>query len=65
MAVEARTAAPVMLLKVFTQRPESAAHVAMLVNGSAACAAAEAGLEIPPGRPDGWGACGYRPGTHA
>ncbi|WP_432171164.1 hypothetical protein [Streptomyces sp. 1222.5] len=25
-------------------------------------AAAEAGLEIPHGRPDGWGACGYRPG---
>jgi hypothetical protein len=28
----------------------------------AARAAAEAGLEIPHGRPDGWGACGYRPG---
>lgn len=25
-------------------------------------AAKEAGLEIPHGRPDGWGACGYRPG---
>ncbi|MER5781269.1 hypothetical protein ABT104_06000 [Streptomyces mobaraensis] len=24
--------------------------------------AAEAGLKIPHGRPDGWGACGYRPG---
>ncbi|OBQ52295.1 hypothetical protein A4U61_07475 [Streptomyces sp. H-KF8] len=28
----------------------------------AARAAAEAGLEIPHGRPDGWGACRYRPG---
>ncbi|MFD3622761.1 hypothetical protein ACFWWT_48170 [Streptomyces sp. NPDC058676] len=28
----------------------------------AARAAKEAGLEIPHGRPDGWGACGYRPG---
>ncbi|MFE2140483.1 hypothetical protein ACFXA3_01745 [Streptomyces sp. NPDC059456] len=28
----------------------------------AARAAAEAGLEIPYGRPDGWGACGYRAG---
>ncbi|WPO76286.1 hypothetical protein [Streptomyces sp. KN37] len=28
----------------------------------AARAAAEAGLEIDHGRPDGWGACGYRPG---
>ncbi|WP_256356409.1 hypothetical protein [Streptomyces sp. PKU-EA00015] len=28
----------------------------------AARVAAEAGLEIPHGRPDGWGACGYRPG---
>ncbi|MCY0923974.1 hypothetical protein OS965_38600 [Streptomyces sp. H27-G5] len=26
-------------------------------------AATEAGREIPYGRPDGWGACGYRPGT--
>ena len=25
-------------------------------------AAAEAGLAIPHGRPNGWGACGYRPG---
>ncbi|WP_308402643.1 hypothetical protein [Streptomyces sp. AC550_RSS872] len=28
----------------------------------AARAAREAGLEIPHDRPDGWGACGYRPG---
>ncbi|MET9375952.1 hypothetical protein ABZX98_17655 [Streptomyces sp. NPDC002992] len=28
----------------------------------AARAAAEAGLETPHGRPDGWGAWGYRPG---
>ncbi|WP_148592378.1 hypothetical protein [Streptomyces sp. WAC01526] len=28
----------------------------------AARPAAEAGLEIPHGRPDSWGACGYRPG---
>lgn len=28
----------------------------------AAREAAEAGREIPHGRPDGWGACGYRPG---
>ncbi|MFD3565449.1 hypothetical protein ACFWVU_38165 [Streptomyces sp. NPDC058686] len=28
----------------------------------AARAAAEAGREIPHGRPDGWCACGYRPG---
>ncbi|MFJ4320635.1 hypothetical protein ACIP46_35935 [Streptomyces lavendulae] len=28
----------------------------------AARAAAAAGREIPHGRPDGWGACGYRPG---
>ncbi|WP_329202798.1 MULTISPECIES: hypothetical protein [unclassified Streptomyces] len=29
---------------------------------NAARAAAAAGREIPHGRPDGWGACGYRPG---
>ncbi|MGA4844760.1 hypothetical protein ACOBQB_00085 [Streptomyces sp. G5(2025)] len=28
----------------------------------AARAACEAGLEVPHDRPDGWGACGYRPG---
>lgn len=28
----------------------------------AARAAQQAGLEIPHGRPDGWGGCGYRPG---
>ncbi|AXI91234.1 hypothetical protein SAM9427_36285 (plasmid) [Streptomyces sp. ETH9427] len=49
---------------VFTGQADSrsaamkAAHEAY----DAARAAAESGLEIPHGRPDGWGACGYRPG---
>ncbi|MGW2208391.1 hypothetical protein [Streptomyces sp. NPDC001781] len=38
MAVEAHTAAPVTLLKVFTSRAVSAANVAMLVNASEAFA---------------------------
>ncbi|MFB7260612.1 hypothetical protein ACFCXH_00350 [Streptomyces nojiriensis] len=49
---------------VFTGRADSdsAAIKAAHEVYDAACAAAEAGREIPHGRPDGWGACGYRPG---
>ncbi|WP_327248510.1 hypothetical protein [Streptomyces sp. NBC_01320] len=49
---------------VFTGRADSrsAAVQAAPEVYDAARAAAQAGLEIPHGRPDGWGACGYRPG---
>ncbi|MBQ0867372.1 hypothetical protein [Streptomyces sp. RK75] len=49
---------------VFTGQAESrsAAMKAAHEVYDAARAAAEAGLEIPHGRPDGWGACGYRTG---
>ncbi|QGZ51652.1 MULTISPECIES: hypothetical protein [Streptomyces] len=49
---------------VFTGRADSdsAAMKAAHEVYDAARAAAEAGLEMPHGHPDGWGACGYRPG---
>ncbi|MEV0489977.1 hypothetical protein [Streptomyces atratus] len=51
-------------MHVFTGRADSrsAAVQAALEVCDAARAASQAGLEIPHGRPDGWGACGYRPG---
>ncbi|MBK3583337.1 hypothetical protein JHN49_06235 [Streptomyces sp. MBT57] len=51
-------------LHIFTGRapsPSAAVRIAHEVY-DAARAASEAGLKIPHGRPDGWGACGYRPG---
>ncbi|MFI7178951.1 hypothetical protein [Streptomyces spororaveus] len=49
---------------VFTGRADSdsAALQAAHEVYDAARTAAQAGLEMPHGRPDGWGACGYRPG---
>ncbi|MGY1503637.1 hypothetical protein ACW4TU_44975 (plasmid) [Streptomyces sp. QTS52] len=49
---------------VFTGRADSRSAAVQRAHEvyAAARAAAEAGLEIPHGRPDGWGACGYRPG---
>ncbi|WSY03114.1 hypothetical protein OG590_38545 (plasmid) [Streptomyces goshikiensis] len=49
---------------VFTGRAdcESAAVRAAHEVYDVARAARGAGREIPHGRPDGWGACGYRPG---
>ncbi|MFF2517855.1 hypothetical protein [Streptomyces sp. NPDC058086] len=51
-------------VQVFTGRADSrsAAVKAAYEVYDAARAAAETGLEIPHGRPDSWGACGYRPG---
>ncbi|MGC5041069.1 hypothetical protein ACLQ2C_36640 [Streptomyces sp. DT73] len=49
---------------VFTGRAENR-HAAVRIAHEvydAARAAREAGREIPHGRPDGWGACGYRLG---
>ncbi|MGW6705470.1 hypothetical protein ACWGDE_11345 [Streptomyces sp. NPDC054956] len=49
---------------VFTGRADSdsAALKAAHEVYDAAHTAAQAGIEMPHGRPDGWGACGYRPG---
>ncbi|MDX3132190.1 hypothetical protein PV367_20870 [Streptomyces europaeiscabiei] len=49
---------------VFTGRADSRSAAVRIAHEvyDAARAAREAGLEIPHGRPDGWGACGYRPG---
>ncbi|MFD5848207.1 hypothetical protein [Streptomyces chartreusis] len=51
-------------LHVFTGRADSRSAAVQAAHEvyDAARAAQEAGLEIPHGRPDGWGACGYRPG---
>ncbi|MDP9954292.1 hypothetical protein [Streptomyces vinaceus] len=51
-------------LHVFTGRADSRSAAVRIAHEvyDAARAATEAGLEIPHGRPDGWGACGYRPG---
>jgi hypothetical protein len=49
---------------VFTGQADSRSAAVRIAHEvyDAARAAREAGLEIPHGRPDGWGACGYRPG---
>lgn len=51
-------------LHVFTGRADSPVTAVRLAHEAyvAARAARAAGLEIPHGHPDGWGACGYRPG---
>ncbi|MEV5786729.1 hypothetical protein AB0L42_37950 [Streptomyces sp. NPDC052287] len=51
-------------LHVFTGRADSRTAAVRIAHQvyEAARAAREAGLEIPHGRPDGWCACGYRPG---
>ncbi|MGW0538079.1 hypothetical protein [Streptomyces sp. NPDC003032] len=48
---------------VFTGRADSRSEAVRISHEvyDQAAAAAAAGLEIPHGRPDGWGACGYRP----
>ncbi|WP_041822851.1 hypothetical protein [Streptomyces davaonensis] len=49
---------------VFTGRADSRSAAVRIAHEvyDAARAAREDGLEIPHDRPDGWGACGYRPG---
>ncbi|MBY8889087.1 hypothetical protein K7472_30210 [Streptomyces sp. PTM05] len=49
---------------IFTGRADSRSAAVRIAHEvyDAARAAAAAGREIPHGRPDGWGACGYRPG---
>ncbi|MFE5669217.1 hypothetical protein ACFQ7W_35525 [Streptomyces niveus] len=51
-------------LHVFTGRADSRSTAVRIAHEvyDAARAATEAGREIPHGRPDGWCACGYRPG---
>ncbi|WP_229376975.1 hypothetical protein [Streptomyces spirodelae] len=51
-------------VRVFTGRADSRSAAVRIAHEvyDAARDAAEVGLEIPHGRPDGWGACGYRPG---
>ncbi|MFE9404787.1 hypothetical protein ACFYNY_23980 [Streptomyces sp. NPDC006530] len=51
-------------LHVFTGRADSRGAAVRIAHAvyDAARAATQAGLEIPHGRPDGWGARGYRPG---
>ncbi|MFI5702662.1 hypothetical protein ACIA78_21775 [Streptomyces xanthochromogenes] len=51
-------------LHVFSGRADSCSSALRIAREvyAAAHAAAEAGLEIPHGHMDGWGACGYRPG---
>nr|BFD88431.1 hypothetical protein StreXyl84_78320 [Streptomyces sp. Xyl84] len=49
---------------VFTGRADSRSAAVRIAHEvyDTARAAATAGLKIPHGQPDGWGACGYRPG---
>lgn len=51
-------------LHIFTGRADSRSAAVRFAHEvyDAARAATEAGLEIEHGRPDGWGACGFRPG---
>ncbi|NEA15427.1 hypothetical protein [Streptomyces halstedii] len=51
-------------LHVFTGRADSRSSALRIAHEvyDAARAASEAGREIPHGRPDGWGARGFRPG---
>ncbi|MEW1548437.1 hypothetical protein [Streptomyces tsukubensis] len=51
-------------LHIFTGRADSRSSALRIAHEvyEAARAAAEAGTEVPHGRPDGWGARGYRPG---
>ncbi|KIF05727.1 hypothetical protein PL81_11485 [Streptomyces sp. RSD-27] len=49
-------------LHVFTGRADSGTAASKAAHEVYDAARAAAGLEIPHGRPDGWGACGYRPG---
>ncbi|MCM2392609.1 hypothetical protein [Streptomyces albipurpureus] len=51
-------------LHVFTGRADSRSSALRIAHEvyDAVRAATEVGREVPHGRPDGWGACGFRPG---
>ncbi|MGR4884034.1 hypothetical protein ACIPUC_32095 [Streptomyces sp. LARHCF249] len=62
--VPIRSTAGLRGVHVFTGRADSSSAAVKAAHEvyDEARAATEAGLEILHGRPDGWGACGYRPG---